>query len=1114
MMNDTRARAAAIDPAQSFIVQAPAGAGKTELLIQRYLALLPRVETPEEIVALTFTRKAAAEMQARVLAALAAADGPIPDSAHGQTTHALAVAAARHAADRGWQLRQCPSRLRIATFDALCQELVRQSPVAAGAGVMLTVTETPALLYTEAAYATFTLIDGDDAVAMALAELLPALANDVDTFVGLVADLLSRREQWLPKLVAAAGPDVLPRAVWEAALQAPLIDTVARLHAACPSSLRPVLCALGAANSDGIDWTRGLNGEAAALPLWQQLADLTLTKANQCRQRCRGSWPDGVGTFAEFRDALAAAPAFTALLVRLRTLGPGYYTEAQWQRLAALTRILPVAAAQLLLVFARHGTWDFTEVALRALAALGGEQQPSALALRLDFQIQHLLIDEFQDTSVLQYRLLEQLTVGWSADDGRTVFVVGDPMQSIYGFRKAEVGLFMRLAADGLHGLPITSLCLTRNFRAPAAIVDWVNHTFAKILPAVFDSEDAGVPYVPAMATRNTDGSVHIHALSGAKLADEARHVARLVGELCADASNATIAVLVATRAHGHAVAAALASAGIAAAAVDLYSLKDRIVIRDLLALTEVLVLPASRLAALACLRAPWCGLDLADLLVLAEGPTRLPAVLLGDDCDLSGLSVDGRQRVARLQAALRGPLAARGRDHVAPRVEQAWHALGGPAVLACAEDLRDAEVFFAALRDLEQGGTVDLWALRTRIDALSAPSDGSATRVQILTIHKAKGLEFDAVVLPALGRSGRADTKPLLLALEQPTATGSDLLLAPLQSATDHDDPLYASLWSRHRRRQAHERGRLLYVACTRARRVLHLVGHAPLTTQDWRPAGALKTLWPALAEAFIAAACPVAPVMPVVPATPPPPVLGRLPWAWVAPPVPPPVVRVPPVPSPALTAPVFDWASIRIRLIGVVVHALFAKLAACGLPPPGSPLTPWQPLARGLLQSQGLAGSELTAALATVMQALASTLNDPTGRWLLGPRHDARNEWALGQVVDGAVRQIRMDRSFIDDDGIRWIVDYKTGTHEGAGVDAFLDAEQQRYRGQLEDYGRWLAAYESRPIELALYFPLLAGWRHWRYVGNDHTTSPPPKSPFARTGDPPSAVRGRRIR
>src|SRR5512140_3404459 len=117
---DREARAAALDPARSFIVQAPAGSGKTELLIQRYLRLLATVDQPEEVVAMTFTRKAAGEMRERVLAALAGAELPAPEAEHARLTWTLAKALAAHAARLGWELDAHPSRLAIQTIDAWC----------------------------------------------------------------------------------------------------------------------------------------------------------------------------------------------------------------------------------------------------------------------------------------------------------------------------------------------------------------------------------------------------------------------------------------------------------------------------------------------------------------------------------------------------------------------------------------------------------------------------------------------------------------------------------------------------------------------------------------------------------------------------------------------------------------------------------------------------------------------------------------------------------------------------------------------------------------------------------------------------------------------------------
>jgi ATP-dependent exoDNAse (exonuclease V) beta subunit len=132
MISDAAARSAALDPRRSFIVQAPAGSGKTELLTQRYLRLLGTVESPEQILAITFTRKAAAEMRARILQSLQSADAPPPESAHKRSTWELARAVRAVDAERGWQLMQHPARLRIQTIDALNASLARRLPVIAG----------------------------------------------------------------------------------------------------------------------------------------------------------------------------------------------------------------------------------------------------------------------------------------------------------------------------------------------------------------------------------------------------------------------------------------------------------------------------------------------------------------------------------------------------------------------------------------------------------------------------------------------------------------------------------------------------------------------------------------------------------------------------------------------------------------------------------------------------------------------------------------------------------------------------------------------------------------------------------------------------------------------
>ncbi len=1080
MHDDRAARAAALDPARSFIVQAPAGSGKTELLIQRYLALLAVVDSPEEVVALTFTRKAAEEMRTRVLAALAAVGSESPAQAHGQVTRALASAVVARAAQRDWQIAAVPARLRIGTFDALCAMLVAQSPVAAGAGAVLDVTEDSGALYEEAASALFARLDEPGEVGEALATLLPTLANDVSKFVGLVAGLLARREQWLPLLlgrVDASGQ--LSRAHLESALRAFQEALAERLDRLCPLPVRPLLCLLGEAADAAHAWddVALLSDPARSFPQWQVLARQLLTQAGTLRKKRPAAWSPEWGPFADVAQALAAVPGLEEALGDVAAGGPCVYTESQWERLSALTTLLPVAAAELLLSFQRHRTWDFTEVGLRAAGLLGQAEAPTSTALRLDYQIRHLLIDEFQDTSVLQYRLLEGLTAGWSPDDGHTLFVVGDPMQSIYGFRKAEVGLFARLRDEGINGVPVVPLTLTSNFRSQEALVGWVNATFGRVMPAA-PADEGAVPYVASRAARGSGGHVGMHALADATLEDEASRVADLARAALADDPGQSIAVLVRSRGHGHAVATALARAGVPFAAVAMYSLAARDAVRDLFALTTILVMPGARLELLACLRAPWCGLDLRDLALLAEGHAGSLWARLQDAPRLDGLSEDGRLRAARFYAVLEEALSARAYLPLSQRVERAWWALGGPAALPGEEALQEAELFLRVLGGLEQAGDVDLAVLRTHVDALHAPAPAGPGRVQILTIHKAKGLEYDTVILPGLARRGQADRKPLLLTVERGGGVPS-LLFAPLKLATEDSDPLYESLWALHQRKAGHEDARLMYVACTRARRNLYLIGHYKAKSDGViAPNAYLKVLWPAIEEAFTAAAAggPGPTAGGAVEKTAPP--MRRLPAVFAAADLP-----AWPAPPPDQAQPAFDWASVRIRIIGLVVHAVLAEISLRPLPAPGESLAAWETLARGQVRRFGLTGEDAIFVLSSVMEAVQKTLADPKGRQLIAPREGARNEWALTGADGDGIKHVRVDRTFVDEEGVRWIVDYKTSRHEGGELGPFLDLEKARYRPQLESYARFLVVFDPRPVELVLYFPLLQEWRRWTY-------------------------------
>ena len=239
-IRDRDQRARALDPTRSFIVQAPAGSGKTELLIQRYLALLARVEDPESVVAITFTRKAAGEMRRRVLEALEKAAGPEPEQPHEAETWRLARAVREHDAALGWDLVRNASRLRVRTIDSLCESLVRRMPWLSRLGAPPEIVEIAAGLYRKAARRTIDLVE-DGAHRTSLARVLSHLDNDYAALTEFLTAMLSRRDQWLRRLggvtdAAAARP------VLEQGMQRVIEEAVDAVRDAAPDFLSELSC--------------------------------------------------------------------------------------------------------------------------------------------------------------------------------------------------------------------------------------------------------------------------------------------------------------------------------------------------------------------------------------------------------------------------------------------------------------------------------------------------------------------------------------------------------------------------------------------------------------------------------------------------------------------------------------------------------------------------------------------------------------------------------------------------------------------------------------------------------------------------------------------------------
>lgn len=1084
---DDAARAGATDPSRSILLQAPAGSGKTAVLTQRFLRLLCTVDEPQAILAITFTRKAAGEMRGRVMRALRG-EVPATDPCV-KELRALAANALRHAAARGWKLLEDPGALRIQTIDSFEYWLANQLPVAARAGGTLTVTDAAQELYRRAARRT--LVDGESDAQLAtdIELLFERFDNNWNFVERLLAQMLKQRGHWL-RFVVEHDPQVLCDRI-----NLSLADII-RARLTATQRLVPPALLRGAAALPGVDT---LDTDPANLADWQRLGSLALTERGWRKTlsaRHLGAGYEEAAARAALRDCityLSGIAGLEAALRELLPLPPAALSAADAQAIAALSRILARAAAELQLQFAASGQVDYAYISGAAREALSAASEPTELALRTGLSLRHILVDEFQDTSLAQFQLLEKLTAGWEEGDGRTLFVVGDPMQSIYRFRDAEVGLFIAARGRGIGNVPLTPLRLTRNFRATPALVSWTNEVFAQVLAPDDDLRSGAVTFAPSVAARAPPDPAGVPAAAsqGARLRlfpddrrGEAHSVATEIVRIKAEDPQADVAVLVAVRAHAHAIVSALKAGGIEPLGVDLVPLAERPIVRDLVQLSCALHDLADRSAWLAVLRAPWCGVRLATLTALS-GPKdpQLIWEALFDSAQLAQCLPEDRPRLQRLRDVLAAALERRDSEPPADWLEATWVRLGAPDAYR-PQELEDAHGFFSALAArsamFEWRGPADFPALLADLYSMARVAPGKP--VQIMTIHRAKGLEFDHVFIPGLERVPDSGDTALLEWIDLPRGGDESDLLMAVAPATDDKrtrrEPLSALIRTLQKTRSAHERTRLMYVAATRARQTLHLSA-APDTSKDGSISpgrrSLLGCLWPALADSFQTDTAPA-----LASGRPAPLLLRRLVPAWSPAELPaaPQLVHLP-LARTSLEVQEFSWVGETQRHVGTIVHAWLARAADSGELLTAPEIDAQRETLEGELRRQGVPAAERPEAARVIAAALQRTFADERGRWILARHRDAHSELPLTGLSEGRLRSVVIDRCFVDDSGTRWVIDYKTSRHEGGGLEAFLDQEMQRYAAQLTVYAALARALGPEPVRVALYFPLLGVMR-----------------------------------
>lgn len=1117
MIVDQLAREKAINPQLSFTVTAPAGSGKTELLTQRYLSLLAVVEQPESILAITFTRKAVAEMRARIVAALEEArafeEGSLELADHRMKTIELAQAALQADHERHWGLLDNPARMRVYTFDAFSASLVRQMPIASGFGGSATPGEHPEEFYQQAIERVLAHLGSDTEHSAALEQLLLHMNVRVQHVANLLTQLLAKRDQWRGLFASMRGDAdhavrVLHQWLCEQvefslcnarSILLPHQNQLCELMNFANTQLRE-LGAPTLLQNDGQTITEIPNASVDELANWRAVERFLLTMQGGFRAtvNIKQGFPPKKSkpqyTVDDFKALILAIKEHknaSDVFTELHILPDPDEIKRNQAILRSLMDVLHLSMAYLEIEFQKRQQVDFVATSLQALEALTDN---SDLAMKLDYSIQHILVDEFQDTSQLQYDLLDKLCQEWSDADvpGRSLFLVGDAMQSIYSFRNARVALFMHARQYGLAGVPCENLELQSNFRSDKPIIDWLNHCFAQLFPDVDDLRQNASAYVTAACAVSSSAShSEVLAYEFALHPDfqreaEAQHIARKIQDLQGLYPEESIAILVRNRTHARHLIPALRANDIDVTFTDFERLLDQPIVADLLSLTRILLNPADQIAWYAFLRSPLMEIPLADMLTISKNDRynvrKAVALSIQDD---DALSEDASERLHLFLLAYDVVVDQRQRKSLVTELAGLWAHLGGELVYDDAHSQSACHRYMSELLSLCSSEVHPAWEeieqhiaqLRIKSETPSL-SNTDSRPIELMTMHKAKGLEFDSIILPALDLGVKGEGAELLAWTEQfVSPSQSTLLLGLPVNGVSPVPTSYDYVRQQNRTQNAHEAARLLYVACSRARKRLYMYrGFDPNRPEHHASSSLAALLWPHLPEAANTLDdCVLAQVTEIDSATASSIRRKRCPVELAS-------LRdlhaiendakastesqFPQATNPVnWLAPITDENSFE-RCIGTVVHRNLQQWVDVG----GHLFWKKNNAERRTnlttqLRAHGLR-EKLAIAVEWVEKALYAAKDDQQHQWLF----EGGSTEAEFRIADGnAVKSMVIDRLVDDAEGNQWIVDYKVHLNESASMEDLVKLTQT-HLPQLQAYQQVFTS----PRRIAVYFVL----------------------------------------
>ena len=1050
-MNDQRQRDQALNIGDSFIVQAPAGSGKTELITQRYLKLLSSADVPENILVMTFTNRAVDELKHRIISSLNRARLHPPEEPHKLKTFDLANKVLEQSSLKDWDLLNHPSRIKIITIDSLSSLIVSRYPSIDQLIPPQTMINTYEYeqIYQEAAENTLLLIEESEYQA-SISSVLLYLDNHVDRFYRLIVQMLSKREQWLPKLYIEGALDIN---LLEILAQELIVEYLGTLRGAASGLLdKSFFNLLEVSTRHDVSKIKKLPGSTIEdLSDWQTISELLLTKST-------GNWRKKIDAnigfpaelkeekliFKEILESFDSEVEFKKILNNLSNLPSAYFPESTSKSINDIAQVLKLSVAELKVIFKEKGLQDFSEVGMQAINVLDSREEVSDIALLLDYQIKHLLVDEFQDTSYSQLSLIEKLVDSWQEGDGKSIFFVGDPMQSIYKFRESQVGIFLEVMKGGIGSLKIKPLVLRANFRSNKSIVEQNNKIFSQIFPNQDNLLLGAIHYSESSSASNIEqnDALTFYPFSVDQDSEEAEMVVSIIKKSISNNPHQEIAVLVRSRSHLNAITLLLQESRVNFEALKTEPLRSNLFTRDLLSLARALLSLADRLAWLSILRAPWCGLKLEDLLVFSDSIDKTIFSQLIDDDIVKNLSDDGILRSRHLFLATEEAIYSEGKFSFVERFSYALSQLCNEIELNEQEKSIRSQ-FLSLLNHCELNQSLDIKTIELMVKDLYAPSQSAS--VKLMTIHQAKGLEFDTVIIPGLGKKGKNDSLPLIQIQE---FSNNNILLAPLKSSyEDSESKTYLYLQYLQKQQAHFELMRVLYVGMSRAKDKIHLLGSVSKTGRA--VSGSLLSFLSNYFQQSIDdipiqdATIPVETSLPKLQRNK---MLSTLSSRVIND-----IKQSKNMPS--------NIDLIYQSALGSIVHyflehylfepsfeSIEARFKEFGLP-------------TKLIQSYTKAASLL----------LLNTKRDKDFEWLFKYRDSTEVE----AEYSNSSKTVIIDRLFIED-GTLWIIDFKTASlNDGESMSSFIGRQKQSHQKQIKIYQEVLDDFFKLPSKVALYCP-----------------------------------------